>query len=207
MKAGLYLGRWGIRSSFCAVAVAALSCGSGTADDAEHHFHEGGGGGSGSAKACSVGETDGHFLLALSAKLAPKKPFVFDASVVTHSDAPGTIDLSLQPLLASDRMTPVGAAVTVKGLAVATDGSFSWDLGTLTIDKDANTVTPGSTLVTTVVLEGEACKKADFVCGTLSGNVSEPIDYPLVGSTFTMQRYDTTLPDPVINCQKNPAVY
>lgn len=170
-----------------------------------------GGGGTGGGGDCTLpaeGEADGKYLFTLSAKLNAKKAFALDATVVTHSADEGlTLDLTLQPLSGADRVTPVGDPIVAEGLPVNADGSFEWDFGDVTLIADANPISPRD-VETTLQLKGQICGGADFLCGDVTGTVSKPLaGFDLKGSTFTMQRYETELPTPLINCNKDPAVY
>jgi hypothetical protein len=166
-------------------------------------------GSGGSCAAPMAGEFDGQWLFSLSAKLKPKKPVAF-LMAVTTTDEGGQLKMGLKatPLSAMDHMTPVGAEIDAGSFDVAADGTFAASLGTLTVSGDANTITPGSDIVATVNLQGQLCSNdPDFVCGSVTGEVTMPIMYDLAGSTFTMQRVTGDLPLPLIDCAKNPAVY
>jgi len=185
------------------------------------HNDQGGSGGAGGAAACTPtmeGEADGKYLFALSSNIAPKKAFALDATVVTHAAADGlTLDITLQPLSGMDQMTPVGDPLTFTALPVGADGHFDWDLsaqtgGSITLVKEANPITPFD-VESTLQLHGDLCgaDRLGFICGTVTGVTSKPlVNHDLSdgdGSAFTMTRYDTTLPAPVINCAGDPAEY
>ncbi|MFO0553665.1 MAG: hypothetical protein U0271_35105 [Polyangiaceae bacterium] len=171
-----------------------------------------GGSGTGGAPDCAAvtaGDNDGQYLFALSAVLSPKKAFALDTSMTVTSDgADGfLVDLNMQPLSKMDQMTPAGDPLVFTGLAVAADGTFTWDFGTVTLAGTANPISDLD-IITTLVLTGQLCGGSDFICGDVTGTVATPIpDYDLTGSTFTMQRYEGTKPAPVINCAKDPAKY
>ena len=173
----------------------------------------GGGGGTGGGGACvppAEGVADGTYLFTLSAVLQPKTAFALDAQLTTVADGDGlTVDLVLQPLSKTDQSTPVGDPITLTGLAVNEDGTFDWDLGDdVTLIGDANPISP-SDIVTSLSLSGTFCADPpDFFCGAANGIVQTPLpDFDLVGSTFTFQKYDGTLPSPLINCAQEPAEY
>lgn len=176
------------------------------------HSSSDGGSGTGGAPDCAAvtaGDNDGTYLFALSASLSPKKAFALDATMTVTSDgADGFVaDLDLQPLSKMDQMTPTGDPLSFTGLPVAADGTFTWDFGTVTLPGTANPISDAD-IITTLALVGQMCGGADFICGDATGIVEAPIpDYDLVGSTFTMQRYEGTKPAPVINCDKDPAKY
>jgi hypothetical protein len=172
-------------------------------------------GGSGGGEACTPateGELDGEYMFSLSARLSPKKAFALDTTMTTHDDGAGglTVDLDLQPLSKDDQTTPVGTVLSFTALPVAADGSFTWDLGMVTLPGAANPIT-GADVVTTLQLAGDLCggDRAGFVCGDVTGQVTEPLMADLSpGSAFTMQAaVGGSLPSPVINCAKDPAVY
>ncbi len=171
-----------------------------------------GSGGGGGAQACAAvpaaGEADGDFLFALSAKLNPKKPVLFDTDLTTQ-DGPNGLQFSLllQPLDAKDRTSPVGASTTVGPFDVNADGSFTAVFPPLSVDGAANGLT-GSDLVAEATIIGQLCAPADFICGDITGWVTSPSMLPLDGSTFTMERLSApgTFPEPPkINCAKDEA--
>lgn len=179
---------------------------------------EGGtGGGEGGAPAClpqAAGEADGQYLFALSAAdLNAEKAFALDADVVTTDAGDGALSLTLtlQPLSKTDQSTPVGDPLVFEDLPVNADGTFEWDFGTVTLIEEANPISEGNYVEATLVLTGSLCggDRADFICGNVTGTVLHPLEgFPLTESKFTMQRYEgSDLPEPVINCAKDPAVY
>lgn len=171
-------------------------------------------GGTGGNLPCTLpaeGELDGKYMKGLSAKLSPPKAFALDMTMTTTADPGGglVVDVVLQPLSAMDQTTPVGDPFVLEDLLVAADGSFTWDLGTVTLIGAANPIT-GADIESTLILSGEMCggERAGFICGDVSGIVTKPLNnYDLTGSTFAMERYDTALPAPLINCAKDPAEY
>lgn len=171
-----------------------------------------GGSDTGGAPACLPtieGEADGDYLFALSASLDPPKAFALAGALVTHAGEPLTVDLNLQPLAKEDRMTPVGDPLVFTGLPVNADGTFEWDLGDIVLVNAANPISEFD-VSATVQLHGGLCggDNLGFICGDVTGVVTEPLNnFDLVGSTFTMQRFDGDIPAPVINCAKEPAVY
>ena len=170
--------------------------------------------GAGGAMACTApaaGMADGDWLFSLSAKLSPKKAVAFKMAVTTTDAGGGALKMGRKatPLSNMDQMTPVGPEVDLGMFDVAADGNFDADLGTLTITGDANPITPGSDIVATASIHGSLCSQdPEFVCGTVDGQVMMPIMYNLMGSSFTMQKIDGgTIPAPVIDCAKTPAMY
>ncbi len=170
--------------------------------------------GAGGASACSApaaGKIDGDYLLTLSAKLSPKKALAFQATVTTTDGGNGTLMVSIkvQPLSAMDQKTPVGSPVDTMPFVVAADGSFDAMLGTIMVSGAANPITGSDITTTGVVLHGQLCSQdPSFVCGSVDGQVTMPIMASLAGSTFTLQAIQNgTIPAPVIDCSKTPAMY
>lgn len=171
-----------------------------------------GGQGTGGATACTptvLGEADGVYIFALSATIDPDKAFALDATVITSAADPLSVDMTFQPLAKEDQTTPVGSEIVFTGLPVNADGTFEWDLGMITLINAANPISAFD-VEATLTLHGSLCggDALGFICGDVTGLVTKPLNmFDLVGSTFTMQRYDGTKPAPVINCAKDPAVY
>lgn len=168
-------------------------------------------GAGGGCSAPMAGEIDGEFLFSLSAKLKPKKAIALLMKVTTTDNA-GTLMMGLEatPLSGMDHMTPVDAPIVIPPFAINADGSFDAALGTITVNGDANTITPGSDIMADVHLQGQLCaEKPDFVCGNVTGMVTMPIMLDLAGSTFTMQRVTdmSMLPFPMLDCAMTPAEY
>jgi hypothetical protein len=161
-------------------------------------------------------EVTGTWLFTLSVKLSAKKAFTLSANVNAELQDDGTmlVDMSLQPLSTADQMTPVcGATIEFTDLLVNADGSFAWVLAPnetpLSLCGEANPIS-GSEISTGLAISGTICGgvAAGFICGGVTGIVEAPIpDYDLTGSTFTMQKYEGTIPAPLINCEKAPAEY
>jgi len=180
-------------------------------EDRQAAIGEGGGGVGGGADCTPTveGEADGEYLFALSASLDPPKAFALAGTVTTHAGDPLMVDMSLQPLAKEDRMTPVGDPIVLTDLPVNADGSFEWDLGAIVLVNAANPISAFD-VEANVQLHGGLCggESLGFICGDVTGVVTAPLNmFDLVGSTFTMQRYDSEIPAPVINCVKEPAVY
>lgn len=177
-----------------------------------------GGSNTGGAPACETptieGEADGVYMFALSVVLDPPKAFALDATVVTHAADPLTLDLSLQPLSKTDQTTEVGEVISFTDLPINAGGSFDWDLGEVALVNAGNPISAFDVRAN-IQLHGELCggESLGFICGTVTGTVIEPAaleGYDLgsgKGSNFTMQRYEGDKPAPVINCEKDPAVY
>jgi hypothetical protein len=155
----------------------------------------------------AAGAIDGDYFMALSAKVSRKKPLTFLAKVTTTAAGDSiAVSMSIQPLLAADRRTPVGPAIDVGPYPVAADGTMIAALPELTVAGEANPIS-GSQLTATITLEGRICEPADFVCGPMSGNATEPLAIDLDGSTWTMQKVTdpAMYPPALINCELAPA--
>ena len=155
---------------------------------------------------CNIapGDLEGRYELAISVSIAPTKPLLALADVTTPALGTGTgLAMQLQPLLASDRQTPVDAPVNEGPFAVGADGSFRAELPGLTVSGSANPITPGAAIASDLVLIGNLCANDHHFCGDASGQATSPIMLDLSGSTFTL----TPVPEggelparPTINC-------
>jgi hypothetical protein len=137
---------------------------------------------------------DGEYLLALSTTLDPDLPMQF---IVTVDAGTTLVDLSIQPLSLDVNQTttprlPVGEPLVYTQIP-HTDGVFTLDLGTVMITGDANPIT-GSDIVVTAELDGSFISETAF-CGTITGDVMQPIEYNLIGSTFAAVEVEDTTPD------------
>lgn len=158
-------------------------------------------------------EIDGDYLFALAAVLDTAKPILFRTKVTTE-DVGGKTGMrwKLQPLLWSDRKTEVGTiidlpATTEPAFLLGADGTFDAKLPPLTITGEANPFSH-TDLTAEVTLKGKFCGVADFFCGTADGGVTVPLEIPLKGSTWTLEKVTgTTYPEPPhINCKKKEAL-
>jgi hypothetical protein len=131
----------------------------------------------------------GRYLLALSVTLSPDQPILLGCDVAVAQDL-ATLELSFQPLSIDDdpmpRM-PVAESITVSAIPYEEDGSFSADLGEVTVPARANPIS-GSDIVATVAIDAVAQRTTDalpvFFCGDASGMVSVPLELDLAGSTI-----------------------
>ncbi len=161
-------------------------------------------------------EVTGAWLFTLSARLDKKKAFVLTADIVAEMQDDGTmlVDMTLQPLSATDQTTPASCpTISFTDLVVNADGSFNWQLAAddpgLTLCGAANPISM-SDIITGLAISGTICGGAQegFICGGVTGIVKTPIpNFDLTGSTFTIQKVAGTAPTPVINCEKEPAEY
>ena len=150
----------------------------------------GGGGGSPVGRCGDVAATAGSYFMALSLFLSPKTPIVFQQSVT--ADAAGLV-MSLQPLAAADRKTPVGNAI-VAAFPVEPDGAFDVEVPGASVPAEANPIT-NAAMVADLRFTGTACP-ASF-CGQVTGQISQPIDVNVTSSTFRAERVmGTAYPEP-----------
>jgi hypothetical protein len=151
-------------------------------------------------------------LLAVSAAFSPKKPILFVATVEASAAPSAQLRFSfdLQPLSATDRRTPVGSST---GRAETTAGvPFALDFGAVTVTGEADPLLPGRPIAADIALSGELCApdpatgEVEFLCGAVSGTVSEPVELKLEGSTWTARRIQdpSSLPEITINCAGDP---
>lgn len=170
------------------------------------------GGGAGGGGECELPAADaitGQYLVALSAKIARTKPIVFLAHVnAVEQGGQLMLSLDVQPLASADRKTPVGAPSGPLGpFPVEPDGSFTLDLGKVSVSGEANPITC-SDIEADADMIGRICQPADFFCGEVTGVAKASIELQLDGgSTFTFQRVTdaASLPDPVVGCDKKAA--
>jgi hypothetical protein len=161
----------------------------------------------GDAQSCTIrpGDVEGAFLLAISTSIAPTKPIVALTDLTTPAFQDGTgLALSVQPLAASDRTTPVGASISLGPFLVDAGGNFRADMPGLTVSGDANPITPGAPISADLVLAGNLCAKSGFFCGSVSGEVTSPITLNLEGSTFTLTLVEPGDPvptQPAVDCR------
>jgi hypothetical protein len=131
-----------------------------------------------------VTDFSGTHFLALSTNLAPGFPLYFLTTVTVDTEA-ATIDLSFQPLTVDTNeapRTPVGDPILVEDVVFEEDGTFVADMGEVEAPGESNPLS-GSDIRATLVLSGRVDSET-FFCGIVSGNISEPLESPLDGSTF-----------------------
>jgi hypothetical protein len=148
----------------------------------------------------------GRYLLALSTVLGPDQPLLFAVDAEVSSDL-STIDLGFQSLTTSQDSqprTPIGDPFRVDYLPYPEDGTFSADLGEVTVPGRANPIT-GSDIVAQVQLLASARMGDDELpqhfCGEVSGMVIRPVPFDLAGSTFgAVLTDDEQNTEPVLRC-------
>lgn len=151
-------------------------------------------------------DLSGTSLLALSTVVSPDLPLQFLSTTVQRNEGERIfLDITLQPLsldpgLVTMPREPVGDPLTFKDVEVV-DGKYTIDAGETMVTGAANPIT-GSDIVATLAMEGQVVRE-DFVCGTVTGMVTSPLEAPIDGSTFASVRLEdpSVLPlDVVINC-------
>jgi hypothetical protein len=148
----------------------------------------------------------GRYLLALSTTLSPDAPLLFAVDAAVSSDLT-SIELELQPLTHDDDDEPrmaIGDSFSLRDVAYDEDGSFSADLGDVSVPGRANPIT-GSDIVANVQLSARTRMAAgelpDVFCGEVAGMVVEPIALDLAGSSFgAVRTEDETAAEPLLRC-------
>jgi len=153
----------------------------------------------------ALADVNGTFLLALSAVIAVENPLQFYATVTfTPSADGGMLQMNLQPLSLSQGETtvprlPVGESLEIGPVPVTAAGSFELPIEEpVMVTGEANPIT-GSDIVATLNLSG-AIQSADLFCGTVTGEVTAPLQLDLLGSTFAavrVQSVDMLPGDPI----------
>jgi hypothetical protein len=148
----------------------------------------------------------GQYLLGLSTTLAVGVPILFDCNVTVAADLE-TLDLSIQPLTTDADGTPrvpTGESVTAAGVPYAEDGSFTADLGEVTVPGNANPIS-GADIVASVVITASAfpmtAELPTYFCGQVMGMVTVPLAVALAGSTIgAVQATSFTDAEPLLSC-------
>jgi hypothetical protein len=160
----------------------------------------------GDAPSCTIlpGGVEGSYLLAISVSVAPTKPIVALTDLTTPAFRGGTgLALTVQPLAASDRTTPVDSPISIGPFLIDERGNFRATVPGLTVSGDANPITPGAPISADIVLAGNLCATSGFFCGSVSGRATSPIMLDLEGSTFTLTFVEPggSVPtQPVVDC-------
>jgi hypothetical protein len=165
----------------------------------------------GTCTAPPVGEMDGQWLFALSATLKPNAPILFFTEVTTKDNAGVTsMQWSCTPLDAYTRAPvppPEGDPIVLPATDLPADGNWTFAETTVAVTGKANPITH-SDISANVVMTGDVCSGRDFLCGTVTGNVTKPIPLDLKGSSWTLERLTAsdTLPEKIkIDCSCNAA--
>jgi hypothetical protein len=140
------------------------------------------------------GLASGNHVMAVSLVLDPAKPVVFDVVVDVQGER---LTLTLQPLAAADRTTPVGASVNGGPYALLPEGVYIATLDGMTVPGEANPIS-GNDVVADVALIAQ-----EPTCGEVRGELLSPFMFDLQGSTFTIvpASVANAHTDPLINCQ------
>jgi hypothetical protein len=141
----------------------------------------------------------GQHLLTFSIYLNPQAPVRLLATISGPEEGP--VNLTVQPLDASDGTTPVGSPASGGPFEVTPPLQFVFTFPSITIPAEANPIS-GTEIVGSVSLTGS--KPDQIICGTATGDLTEPFPLSLEGSTFTLQPITgTTYPSPVLDCEGN----
>ncbi len=152
-------------------------------------------------------DISGDFLLAVSTTVDRSKPLQFIATnMVTDVGGKMMMDTCLQPLsLMPGKVTvprePIGDPLCFKGLEIV-DGEFTLDAGVVMVTGMANPITGGD-IVASLIMSA-SLKSDDLYCGTVDGDVMQPLETSIAGSSFAAVRLadKTMLPNPVtIDCK------
>ena len=143
----------------------------------------------------TLADISGTHLFALSSTLSPATPLQFIATVETAAD--GTLSFNFQPLSLNVGSTTeprmfVGETITIPGIAVDESGGFALDFGAVGVVGAANPIT-GADIEATLAIQA-AIQSEDLWCGSVTGQVTVPLDYDLVNSTFAAVRVAATDP-------------
>jgi hypothetical protein len=117
------------------------------------------------------------------------------------------LDLTSQPLTTDDDETPrapIGESFHASAVPYEEDGSFSIDLGEVTVPSRANPIS-GSEIVATVAITATAfpmsAELPAFFCGEVVGMVSVPVALDLAGSTIGAVETERMVDaDPLLRC-------
>lgn len=152
-----------------------------------------------------LGAFEGEWLLTLSTKILPSRPFVYRVSIAKDEGA-DAFAVDGVPLSEMDQVTPIGSVGPLGRATVDADRSLLVTFENLAVPGAANPITTGSNIVASdVVLDAEPAASETFLCGALSGQVTSPTSLDLSGSTFTLQRIEGSLPAPLLSCAGEPA--
>lgn len=128
------------------------------------------------------GSIDGPALIAVETTLGAGLPILFlgHASTPAIAGAPH-VALSYRALDATDRKTTVGDLLTAGPFPIAEDGAFEAELPSDTLAGSANPILPGVPITSQLTLTARICGIQSFYCGTVTGNVTSPVQGTLAG--------------------------
>ena len=141
--------------------------------------------------------TTGDFFFGLTSTIDTEKPIAFIASAtfqLSEDRMGGQLTaLSLQARSCDDITVEVGEPIVLeKTVEIAADGTFAIDFGRQLVANDANCIS-GSLIEATIQLQGQITSPDTF-CGTVTGDLIQPFEYTLNGSTFAAQRVTDEYP-------------
>jgi len=147
-------------------------------------------------------DVNGTFLFALETSLGPDLPLQFATTVSftpAADGAGGTADFSFQPLSLDQGETLVpreyiGDPLVYEDIEIDAEGNYDIDMGLVMVAGAANPVT-GSDIEATLVVHGEI-RNMDQFCGELEGELINPLQFDLSGSTFAAMRLADDGSDP-----------
>lgn len=125
-------------------------------------------------------------LLAIDSVLSPGLPI--QGIVWLDPSTPDTVDLTLQWLSLDVGSTTeprelVGDVYAYPGIPLAPDGTLLWQTGVILVPGEANPITGSDVVLSAELL---VTPEAAPFCGTVSGEITSPIQAPLDGSTHAM---------------------
>jgi hypothetical protein len=150
----------------------------------------------------------GTYIFALSVQLGNKKPLFFKADV-TFGDPETAPSISMKltalgtPYIdGTDAFAEIPPTLDIGPIPLNADGTFSAKLPELSVNGDANSIT-GSDIVATISIDsGQVCEVNEgqapaIICGTISGDVTEPISLKLdpAKNFYAMTKYDGAIPN------------
>lgn len=153
------------------------------------------------------GALDGPYVLTLAASIAPTTPIMTLLDLTTPDYMGGTgFAFDARALSAADRKTPIGDPISAGPVVVEANGHYRLPLSGVSIPGAANPIS-GSDIAVDLELSGNLCGPPESFCGTFNGEVSQPIQLPLDGSTFTLRPVvNGDIPEPPpIDCAGNLA--
>jgi len=125
-------------------------------------------------------DASGDYFIAAAVAIAPDKPIVFRGDLTVDLTAM-TVQLDMFALSIEGR-EEVGEVISATG-DLADDGTFVLDFGATAVPAAADAVIPGVDVAANMTFTG-CTRTATTVCGVIDGNVTEPTDLPLAGSTW-----------------------
>lgn len=129
-------------------------------------------------------DLSGRYLMSVAVTLGPDKPIRLDATFTVDTDAdPWTMSVTARALAVADG-TPVGPELAATS-AIAADGTFSLDFGSVELVAEANTIVAGLGVTVSLVMDG--CTSTEtFACGIANGALTAPVQQAIDGSTWAL---------------------